>query len=170
MGEDHGGRLAGHLHAILQPLNDEVASIEMRRSEILAEIAAYKAERMREVNELEQELRGAQNVLRAAERALNPVPRIQVKGKSRRSHQHTSEDTIARIISTMREGGDRTWTTQELSDVVGLHKSTVQYALKDLRDAQQIRLLGRRRLDPEEKGPPPNHYTLMPEVMNGDES
>ena len=151
-------RVSGNLNALLQPLTETLADLELQRSALALQLS-----------EIDRQIRRAKRVLTAAETALGRPPASKPRSGGRANHPHSSAETLERVIKVFTDNPTLTFSVGEIAERTGLHKSTIQYAVKDLRGEQRIRLLGRRTKPADQIGPPENHYRLMPEELNGDE-
>jgi hypothetical protein len=149
-------RVSGNLNALLKPLTDTVADLELQRSALALQLT-----------EIDRQIRRARKVLTAAEAGLGRETTRPVTPRPNRPR--VGQEIIEQAARYMKKHPERAFTAIDLSNEMGIKKTDAHSAIHALRDEGRIRLTGKPPRKPGQKGVVPNQYKLMPEELNGDQ-
>jgi hypothetical protein len=142
MTENGEGPKVDPLEAILEPLHQERRRLQVSRDLV-----------MEEVRLIDGEMRRIDRVLKAAglEEVKSKAPKA-VKAKK------VSAESLRAAREQIRLHGDQAFTAGELAEWIGRHSSLGSALIRELRDAEFIRLIGTRSV---EMGKAPYEYVLI---------
>lgn len=133
----------------------------------IASLRAHVEQDEAEVADLARALKGREDRLKRARRALRELegpqaaPSKPAKPSSKRGRQYKpSDDALARVMEALRGGAE---TQTEIARASNLSGTAVKVCLDVLREAERVRLAGRRDTGTARIGPA--LYALMPGAL-----
>jgi hypothetical protein len=152
------------IERLIREIEDVLAPLDARREQLEAELFDLNEERER----LNAGIAGLSGRLPAAQpekKKSGPKPSADSRQAGKGQHdpsQKIVDDVFATVLARTREGEDIT--CNEISDTLGLAKSTVLRGIAILRETERIRIVGTRKAadDGRVGGRGANAYTVMP--------